>query len=90
MHTSKTVEVLAIAYIGGRASLWGGMAIAFPLVFLMEFLRSEFTELPGLHLVIYGVLMIVVMIYYPAGFAGLYYAARNRIRAFFSRGKAEK
>ena len=90
MHTSKTVEVLAIAYIGGRASLWGGMAIAFPLVFLMEFLRSEFTDLPGLHLVIYGLLMIVVMIYYPAGFAGLYYAARNRIRAFFSRGKAEE
>ena len=88
MHTSKTVEVLAIAYIGGRASLWGGMAIAFPLVFFMEFVRSEFTELPGLHLVIYGVLMIVVMIYYPAGFAGLYYAARNKIRAAFSRDKA--
>ena len=33
MHTSKTVEVLAIAYIGGRGSLWGGIAIAFPFVF---------------------------------------------------------
>jgi ABC-type branched-subunit amino acid transport system permease subunit len=30
MHTSKTVEVLAVAYIGGRGSLWGGAAIAFP------------------------------------------------------------
>ena len=89
MHTSKTVEVLAIAYIGGRASLWGGMAIAFPLVFFMEFLRSEFTELPGLHLVIYGVLMIVVMIYYPAGFAGLYNWARAKIRSALGREKPQ-
>jgi branched-chain amino acid transport system permease protein len=66
------VEVLAIAYIGGRGSLWGGMVIAFPFVFFIEFLRSNFTELPGLHLVIYGLLMIVVMIFYPDGMVGLY------------------
>ena len=72
MHTSKTVEVLAIAYIGGRGSLWGGMAVAFPFVFFIEFLRSNLTDLPGLHLVIYGVLMILVMIYYPGGLAGVY------------------
>jgi branched-chain amino acid transport system permease protein len=89
MHTSKTVEVLAIAYIGGRGSLWGGMAIAFPTVLLMEFLRSEFTELPGLHLIIYGVLMIVIMIYYPAGFAGLYDWARTKVVSIFAKRKAE-
>jgi branched-chain amino acid transport system permease protein len=87
MHTSKTVEVLALAYIGGRGSLWGGMAIAFPMVFLMEYLRSTLTDLPGLHLVIYGVLMIVVMIYYPAGFAGLYNWARAKVVSLLSRGK---
>jgi branched-chain amino acid transport system permease protein len=89
MHTSKTVEVLAIAYIGGRGSLWGGMAIAFPFVFFIEFLRSEFTELPGLHLVIYGVLMVVVMIYYPAGFAGLYDWARAKLLSAFSSRKSQ-
>ena len=45
-------------------------AIAFPFIFLIEYLRSSLTDLPGLQLVIYGVLMIVVMIYYPAGLAG--------------------
>jgi branched-chain amino acid transport system permease protein len=54
MHTSKTVEVLAVAYIGGRGSLWGGAVIAFPFINLMELLRSEFSNLPGMHLVIYG------------------------------------
>jgi branched-chain amino acid transport system permease protein len=87
MHTSKTVEVLAIAYIGGRGSLWGGMAIAFPFVFFIEFLRSNLTQLPGLHLVIYGLLMIVIMIYYPAGFAGFWNWLKARVISAFSRGQ---
>jgi branched-chain amino acid transport system permease protein len=87
MHTSKTVEVLALAYIGGRGSLWGGMFIAFPFVFGIEALRSNLTELPGLHLVIYGVLMILVMIYYPAGFSGIYEWAKAKLASSFSRSK---
>jgi branched-chain amino acid transport system permease protein len=90
MHTSKTVEVLALVYIGGRGSLWGGMFIAFPFVFGIEALRSNLTELPGLHLVIYGVLMILVMIYYPAGFSGIYDWARAKIRSLFSKEEVQQ
>jgi branched-chain amino acid transport system permease protein len=85
MHTSKTVEVLALAYIGGRGSLWGGAAIAFPFVFGIEALRSNLTELPGLHLVIYGLLMILIMVYYPNGFAGFYNWIAAKIKARFGR-----
>jgi branched-chain amino acid transport system permease protein len=88
MHTSKTVEILAIAYIGGRGSLWGGIAVAFPFVFFIEYLRSNFTELPGLHLVIYGVLMILVMIYYPAGFSGFFDWAKGKIMGLFAKSEA--
>jgi branched-chain amino acid transport system permease protein len=80
MHTSKTVEVLAIAYIGGRGSLWGGIAVAFPFVFIIEYIRSNFTDLPGVHLVAYGVLMVLVMIYYPQGLAGFYYWLVNKFK----------
>jgi len=69
MHTSKTVEVLAVAYIGGRGSLWGGAFIAFPFIFLMEIVRSTLSNLPGLNLVIYALMLILVMIYYPGGFS---------------------
>jgi branched-chain amino acid transport system permease protein len=72
--------VLAIAYIGGRGSLWGGMVVAFPFVILIELLRSNLTALPGLHLVIYGLLMIMVMTYYPGGLAGAYYLLRAKLR----------
>ena len=88
MHTSKTVEVLAIAYIGGRGSLWGGIAVAFPFVFFIEYLRSNLTELPGLHLVIYGVLMILVMVYYPTGFSGFFDWIKGKVMALFARPKA--
>ncbi len=85
MHTSKTVEVLAIAYIGGRGSLWGGITVAFPFVFFIEFLRSNLSSLPGLHLVIYGVLMVAIMIYYPAGFSGFYYWAVSKIKGMLKK-----
>jgi ABC-type branched-subunit amino acid transport system permease subunit len=60
------------------------MVIAFPLVLFIEFLRSNFTELPGLHLVIYGLLMIVVMIFYPDGMVGLYRWAVAKIKSLRS------
>jgi branched-chain amino acid transport system permease protein len=77
MQTSHTVEVLAVAYIGGRGSLWGGALAAFPLIFLVEWMRTNLSGLPGLHLVIYGLLLIVVMIYYPGGLAELFRRAQR-------------
>ena len=85
MHTSKTVEVLAIAYIGGRGSLWGGITVAFPFVFFIEYLRSNLSSLPGLHMVIYGVLMVVIMIYYPNGFSGFYFWAVAKVKSLFKK-----
>jgi branched-chain amino acid transport system permease protein len=73
MHTSKTVEVLAVAYIGGRGTLWGGAFIAFPFLVAMELIRSGASNMPGINLVIYGLILILVMIYLPGGAASLYY-----------------
>jgi len=66
MATSHTVEVLALAYIGGRGSLWGGLAAAFLVIPVFEFLKPLFE----IRLVIYGLLLIAVMIYVPDGLAG--------------------
>jgi branched-chain amino acid transport system permease protein len=71
MLTSHTVEVLAIAYIGGRGSLWGAAVIAFPLSIGVEYVKVQFSALPGVHLVLYGLLLILVMVYRPAGVAGI-------------------
>jgi len=71
MLTSHTVEILAIAYIGGRGSLWGAAVIAFPLSIGVEYVKVQFSTLPGVHLVLYGLLLILVMIYKPGGFAAI-------------------
>lgn len=93
MHTSKTVEVLAVAYIGGRGSLWGGAFIAFPFMIAMEIIRSSLSNLPGLNLVIYGMLLILVMIYYPGGFAQFFNTylrnPRNKVLNYFMNGSSE-
>jgi branched-chain amino acid transport system permease protein len=38
----------------------------------MELVRSSLTNLPGLNLLLYGLLLILVMIYYPGGFAAFF------------------
>jgi branched-chain amino acid transport system permease protein len=81
MLTSHTVEVLAVAYIGGRGSLWGPAVIAFPLTIAVELMRTNLSSLPGLHLVIYGLLLIAVMIFWPGGVAGVVRAAGSRLQS---------
>lgn len=80
MATSHTMEVLAVAYIGGRGSLWGGALVAFPLVIGVELLRTQFADVPGLHLVLYGLLLILVMIYRPGGVAAFLRGLEARLR----------
>ena len=91
MHTSKTVEVLAVAYIGGRGSLWGGAVVAFPFIFVMEIIRSTLSNLPGLNLVIYALVLILVMIYYPGGFSYFYDThirkPKNKALRYFLNGR---
>ncbi len=68
MHTSHTVEILAMAYIGGRGTIWGALVAAMILVPTMEFLK----DMMEFRLILYGLLMIFVMIYYPRGMVGVW------------------
>jgi len=81
MHTAKTIEVLVVVYIGGRASLWGGAFAAIPFVFAMEMVRSVFSQYPGVNLIFYGLFLILIMIYYPGGLAQLYQTLLERSKS---------
>ncbi|MEL7563397.1 MAG: branched-chain amino acid ABC transporter permease [Dehalobacterium sp.] len=63
MATKHTVEILVIAYIGGRGSIWGPLLAAFLIVPAFEYLNF----LLEFKYVIYGLLLILVMIIYPGG-----------------------
>jgi ABC-type branched-subunit amino acid transport system permease subunit len=47
----------------------------------MEWLRTNLAQLPGLNLVIYGLFLILVMIYFPGGLAELVAEVRKRFAA---------
>lgn len=63
----RTVEILTVAYVGGRGTLWGSLFAGFLLVGFQEYFR----ELEAWRLVMFGVLLIGVMIFAPKGLAGL-------------------
>ncbi|MEH0018260.1 MAG: branched-chain amino acid ABC transporter permease [Desulfobacter sp.] len=65
LHTKHTIEILFIAFIGGRGSVWGGLVCAFFLIPALEFARP----IVEWRFVIYGVMMIVIMIFMPEGIA---------------------
>jgi branched-chain amino acid transport system permease protein len=68
MGTGHTVEVLALSYIGGRGSLLGGLVTAFFFTPVFDYLKS----LMEIRLIIYGLLLVLTMILYPAGLAGIF------------------
>jgi branched-chain amino acid transport system permease protein len=61
-------EIAFIALIGGRGSIAGPVLGALLLRPVSDFSRIYFGDtLPGVHLIIYGVVLILVMIYQPRG-----------------------
>lgn len=76
MGTSYTIEVLTLCYVGGRATLWGGLLASFIFIPLFDYLK----KLMELRLIIYGAALIAVMILYPAGLAGLLGKLVEKIR----------
>jgi branched-chain amino acid transport system permease protein len=76
LNTSHSMEGLTLAYIGGRGSLWGGAVAAFLLIPIFEYLKP----LMEIRLIIYGLLMILVMIFYPRGIAGVFRQVQARLR----------
>ncbi len=68
LDTGHTMEVMALAYIGGSGSLLGGVFAAFLIIPLFDSLK----QLMEYRLIIYGLSLILIMIFYPAGMNGLY------------------
>jgi branched-chain amino acid transport system permease protein len=63
-----SVLLAMMAIIGGLGTVWGPVAGAFLVTPLQEILQAELGgELQGLHLVVYGTVLIVVVILLPQG-----------------------
>ncbi|USZ73581.1 branched-chain amino acid ABC transporter permease [Natronosalvus halobius] len=75
VHVSAEPVILAVA--GGLGTLYGPLVAGLTLFPLAEMLRSSYgSVIPGIHNIIYGIVLIVVIIYFPDG---LYASLRQRI-----------
>jgi len=76
--TSLTIAIMGI--IGGLGSVAGAFTSAVFLKTIEEYLRSTIgATIPGLYLLIYGVLLIVVGIFKPEGIAALFNWIKKKV-----------
>lgn len=72
-----SVEALVAAIVGGMGTLWGPVLGAVALHLLSDLTRNLFGELPGINMVIYGSVLVVIVIFLPRGVAGLGLSVRQ-------------
>lgn len=76
MKTSQTIEIMALAYVGGRGSIWGPLVAAFVFIPVLTYLQP----LMEIRLIIYGLVLIGVMIFYPGGISAFYRSLWSRVK----------
>ncbi len=67
-HTS--VEALVGAIVGGMGTVWGPVVGAFALHLLADLTRNLFGQLPGINMVIYGTVLVIIVMFAPRGLTG--------------------
>ena len=68
-HTS--VEALVGAIVGGLGTLWGPVLGALALHLLADLTRNLFGQLPGINMVIYGSVLVLIVMFAPRGLGGV-------------------
>jgi branched-chain amino acid transport system permease protein len=74
LHNISIISIL-VGIIGGVGTIWGPAIGALIMVFVQELFRSAFFGIApqwfsGLHALIFGILVIIVILYLPGGVAG--------------------
>lgn len=68
---TTSIEALVAAIVGGIGTLWGPVLGALVLHILADITRNMFGQLPGISLVIYGVVLVLIIMFMPRGIGGL-------------------
>ena len=75
-----SVEALVGAIVGGMGTLWGPVLGALALHALADLTRNLFGELPGISMVIYGVVLILIVTFAPRGISGCGQSAARAVQ----------
>jgi branched-chain amino acid transport system permease protein len=65
---TESISLVLIALIGGLGTIWGPILGAAVFYAVQDYLQTSY---PTFHLLVYGVLLIVILLFEPRGLAGL-------------------
>lgn len=89
MSFSMSTQIVLIAILGGMGYLYGPLLGAAVLITLSESTRSLLgNSASGLHLMIYGLLIILISIYQPSGLSGWFESLKHKWISRTSSSKA--
>jgi len=87
LNMNMALEITIYAIVGGIGTLIGPLLGALFLVPLAELVRATLGQsYAGVHLVVYGAVLIAVILYAPDGFVGLLRSWRAKHGSFPSGG----
>ncbi len=76
----SSVEALVAAIVGGMGTLWGPVLGAAVLHLLGELTRNLFGQLPGLNMIVYGSVLVLIVMFVPRGLSGVGRSVRDGLR----------
>ena len=76
----SSVEALVAAIVGGMGTLWGPVLGAAVLHLLGELTRNLFGQLPGLNMIVYGSVLVLIVMFVPRGLSGAGRSLRDVLR----------
>ncbi|MFJ6114581.1 branched-chain amino acid ABC transporter permease [Agrococcus sediminis] len=71
MSLNMSVQIILIAALGGMNSYLGGTVGAIILVPIMQWLSAALSGFPGVDLALYGLVLVLIMLFMPFGVLGL-------------------
>ena len=77
---TTSVEALLGAIVGGMGTLWGPVLGAAVLHLLAELTRNLFGQLPGLNMIVYGSVLVLIVMFVPRGLSGVGRSVRDVFR----------
>ena len=77
---ATSVEALVAAIVGGMGTLWGPLLGAAVLHLLGEITRNLFGQLPGLNMIVYGSVLVLIVMFVPRGLSGVGRSLRDVLR----------
>ncbi|WP_049901331.1 branched-chain amino acid ABC transporter permease [Halococcus agarilyticus] len=83
------VELLLPAVVGGPGTLIGPIVGSFVVTPISEIARTTFSDVSGLDRIIYGIFLVVIVIYSPKGVVEWPAMARRRVAAFRDRSRRD-